>query len=176
MVGGSARFVRIPFGSRLQYPSKCPFTGRKNPRGLVRIRRRETQMFLPIPFIGFLNLGKVGRMVFPADRGFAFMLKFLRILPLACIVAGFISLKWTMDKPYYASACIVGGIGLMFVGYGLQWLWLSRVRIVRIGMSSLEVRFASTEYAEEFCRLNEFHCHTRPGTKHATPIMVNNIR
>ena len=96
-------------------------------------------------------------------------------MPLTFFTLGIGSLIWTKDKPY-AWQFLLGGIALMYVSLGAKWLWLRRVRIVRIGTSSLEVRFASQTYAEEFCRLNELPCQTRPTAKRATPIMVNDIR
>ena len=171
----SARYVRVPFGSRIQYPRVCPFTGNKNPKGVVRIKRRETQIFLPIPFIGWFRLGKTGQTAFPAARRIAIVAKILRVLPLIFFFGGFISLKWTMNGPY-AFHILFGGIAMMYLCHFLEWLWLRRVRIVRIEMNSLEVRFASQEYAEEFCHLNELHCHTNPGAKRSTPITVNDIR
>jgi hypothetical protein len=132
------------------------------------------QMFLPIPF-GFFKLGKVGRAVFPAAWRIAFGVRILAIMVLISLAAGFGSLIWLKEKPY-AWQCPIWGIVMMYVCFGTEWLWLRRVRIVRLGMSSLEVRFASQEYAEEFCRLNEFHCHTRPTPKRATPITVNDVR
>ena len=40
----SARYVRIPFGTRLRYPAECPFTGWKNPRydSLIRDANLQT--------------------------------------------------------------------------------------------------------------------------------------
>lgn len=171
---GSARYVRIPFGARLRYPPECPFTGWKNPRSAVRIERREMQMFLPIPFLGIFKLGKVGRTAFPAPRMITAVATSLRIMPLIFIIAGLVSLKWVGDKPFGWLAPIAG-FALMYLCFGAEWLWLHRVRIVRIGMSSLEVRFASQEYAEEFCRINDFHCHTRPARKRPVPITVNDV-
>jgi hypothetical protein len=170
----SARYVRIPFGSRLHYPPQCPFTGWKNPRSAVRIERREMQMFLPIPFLGILKLGKVGRTIFPAAQMVSAITRLLRIMPLIFVIAGLLSLKWIADKPF-GWLGPVAGFAMMYLCFGIEWLWLHRVRIVRIGMSSLEVRFASNKYAEEFCRLNDLHCHTRPTRKRPVPIVVNDI-
>ncbi len=132
-------------------------------------------MFLPIPFLGLFKLGKVGRAVFPAAWRIAFGAKILAILAFISLAAGFGSLIWTKDMPY-AWQCPIAGIVMMYICFGAEWLWLRRVRIVRVGMSSLEVRFASQDYAEEFCRLNELHCQTGPTPKRATPITVNDVR
>jgi hypothetical protein len=140
----------------------------------VRIERREVQMFLPLPFLGLFKLGKVGRTIFPATRMIAVVTRFLRILPLIFIVAGLVSLKWIGDKPFGWMAPLLG-FALMYLCFGVEWLWLHRVRIIRIGMSSLEVRFASQEYAEEFCRINELHFHSRPNRKRPVPITVNDV-
>jgi hypothetical protein len=140
----------------------------------VRIERRELQMFLPIPFLGIFKLGKVGRTIFPAARLVAVVTGVLRIMPLIFIVAGLVSLKWIGDKPYGWMAPALG-FALMYLCFGAEWVWLHRVRIIRIGMSSLEVRFASQEYAEEFCRINELHCHSRPNRKRPVPITVNDV-
>jgi hypothetical protein len=140
----------------------------------VRIERREMQMFLPIPFLGIFKLGKVGRTIFPASRLIAVVTRFLRIMPLLFVVAGLVSLKWIGDKRF-GWAAPLAGFALMYLCFGVEWLWLHRVRIIRIGMSSLEVRFASQEYAEEFCRINELHCHSRPTRKRPVPITVNDV-
>jgi hypothetical protein len=171
----SARFVRIPFGTRIRYPAECPFTAWKNPRSAVRIERREMQMFLPIPFVGMFKLGKVGRTIFPASGPIAIVTRFLRVLPLLFVIAGVVSLKWIGDKPFGWLAPVLG-FALMYVCFVAEWLWLHRVRIIRIGMSSLEVRFASQKYAEEFCRLNDLHSHSKPTRKRPVPITVNDIR
>ena len=131
-------------------------------------------MFLPIPFIGHFQLGKRGTAMFPAARRIGLVAKILAVLPWLCAVGGFGSLVWTADGPY-AWHCVLGGLVGMYVLFGVEWLWLRRVRIVRIGMSSVEVRFASQGYAEEFCRINEFHCREKPMPKRATPIMVNDV-
>jgi hypothetical protein len=132
-------------------------------------------MFLPIPFLGLFRLGKAGRAVFPAAWGIALGASILDIMALIFFVAGFGSLIWTKDKSY-GWQCPFYGIALMYVCFSARWLWLRRVRIVRLGMSSVEVRFASQEYAEEFCHLNDFHCHTKRTPKRATPITVNDVR
>lgn len=170
----SARYVRIPFGTRLRYPAECPFTGWKNPHSAVRIERRELQMFLPIPFLGIFKLGKVGRTIFPANRIIAAVTRFLRIMPLIFVIAGLVGLKWIGDKPFGWLSPVVG-FALMYICFGAEWLWLRRVRIVRIGMSSLEVRFASQKYADEFCHINDLHCHTRPTRKRPVPFTVNDV-
>jgi len=172
----SARYVRIPFGSRIKYPAHCPFTGQKNPRSSVKISRRETQMFLPIPFIGFFRLGKRGTAVFPSTRLIGLVAKFFAVSPLLCLVAGFGSLILIKNNKSCAGCYFLGCIASLFVFRVIHWLWLRRVRIVRIGMSSLEVRFASPDYAKEFCRLNDFHCGTNPTARRPTPITVNNVR
>jgi hypothetical protein len=171
----AATFVKIPFGSRLRYPGECPFTGRKNPKAMVKIRRRDRQMFLPIPFIGWIKLGKIGRTAFPATRAFALVAGVLAVLPSVSVIAGFGGLLWTKGRPN-AVYWILGGVGIMYLCRALEWFWLCRVRIVRTGMSSLEVRFASQKYAEEFCRLNELRFHPKQTSKGATPIILNNIR
>jgi hypothetical protein len=171
----AARYVRIPFGSRLEFPDVCPFTGSKNPKSVVTITRHETQMILPMPMLGHLHLGKKGRMVFPASRGISIVEKMLAVLPLLFLAGGFVSLIWTKDDRN-AWRYPVGGFILMYLGFGAEWLWLRRARIVRIGMSSLEVRFASQEYAEEFCRLNELPCQTTPRAKRARPTTKNGVR
>ena len=166
---------RIPFGSRLGYPAECPFTGQNNPRSAVRIERRETQMFLPIPFLGLFKLGKVGRAAFPAARGIALVARALAYNAPPMSFRRF----W---QPYLDEGQAIRlavppwGVVMMYVCFGVEWLWLHRVRLVRIGMNSVEVRFASQGYAEEFCRLNELHCQTKPTPKRATPIMVNDVR
>ena len=71
---------------------------------------------------------------------------------------------------------IVGGVLGAIVVCILQWSLLHRVRIVRIGMNSLEVRFASENYATEFCHLNELGCRNHPSQKRMTPITVNDVR
>jgi hypothetical protein len=132
------------------------------------------QMFLPIPFLGIFKLGKVGRTIFPASRMITVVTRLLRIMSLLFIVAGVVSLKWVGDKRFGWMSPLAG-FALMYLCFGAEWLWLRRVRIIRIGMSSLEVRFASQEYAEEFCRMNELHCHSRPARKRPVPIMVNDV-
>ncbi len=132
-------------------------------------------MTLPIPFLGLFRLGRRAGAVFPATRAISIMSIVLGILPLLFGVAAVVNLIWTADSPY-AWLYLGGGFLLMYASMGLEWFWFRRVRIVRIGMSSLEVRFASQEYAEEFCRLNEFGCHSRPTPKRAMPITVNDVR
>jgi hypothetical protein len=132
-------------------------------------------MFLPIPFIGHFKLGKKGRAVFPAAQRTAIVARILSVLPLLSIVAGFGGLLWVKDRPNALYWPIAGVVG-MYIFRGLEWFWLRRVRITRIGMSSLEVRFASQAYAEAFCRINDFHCREKPMAKRSTPIMVNDVR
>jgi uncharacterized membrane protein len=113
--------------------------------------------------------------VFPAARRISVIAAILAPLPFVCVITGFLSLIWTADGPY-AWHCLLGGLAGMYVFIGLEWLWLRRVRIVRIGTSSIEVRFGSRRYAEEFCRLNDFHCHERQGSKRRTPLVLNDVR
>jgi hypothetical protein len=131
-------------------------------------------MFLPIPGLGIFNLGKVGHMVFPAAQRIAVVANALAILPLISLVGGIAGFLWIKNSPD-AWQLFVGGVAMMYVSFIGRWIWLRPVRIVRIGMSSIEVRFSSTEYAEEFCRLNDLHCATKPTPKRATPVTVNDI-
>jgi hypothetical protein len=171
----SARYVRIPFGSRLEFPPECPFTGAKNPRYLVLVTRSEKQMWLPIPFIGWFSLGKTGQMRFPASAIVAWGNNFLTILYWLLLVGGFavgILKKDDSNSGYY----MLGGVAGAVIVRMSKWFWLHRVRIVRIGMSSLEVRFASERYAKDFSRLNDFSCRDHPAQKRMTPITVNDVR
>jgi hypothetical protein len=131
-------------------------------------------MFLPIPFIGLFKLGKRGTAVFPAAQRIGVVARILAVLPWLCIVGGFGSLIWTADGPY-AWHCLLGGLAGMYVFFSVEWLGLRRVRIVRIGMSSLEVRFAWQGYAEEFCRIKDFDCREKPMTKRPTPVVVSGV-
>jgi len=171
----SARYVRILFGSRLEFPPECPFTGAKNPRHSVLITRRENQMWLPIPFIGWFSLGKTGQIRFPAGAMVAWVAKLLALLFWLLLIGGF-AVGFMEKDDTHAADYVLGGVAAAILVRILGWLWLHRVRIVRIGMSSLEVRFASERYAREFSRLNDFSCRDHPSQKRMTPITVNDVK
>ena len=179
----AARFIRIPYGSRLKFPPTCPFTGRAEPRGKALISYANTQLWLPIPFIGLFRLRKVGRITFPTNAPLAWAARIAAVLRFVSFPAGvvaFICLAKKADAQqgsdgdsYYF---LIGGLVAAFVFRIVQWLLLSRVRIVRIGMGGLEVRFASEQYARELARLNDLHVSDHRAKKRATPVMVNDVR
>jgi len=77
------------------------------------------------------------------------------------------------------------GRDIYFIGGGLmafyflkiiRWLCLSGVRIARLGMGGVEVRFASEEYAREFGRLNDLHAGSHPSKKRPITVAVNEVR
>jgi hypothetical protein len=171
----SARYVRILFGSRLKFPPECPFTGGKNPRHSVLVTRSENQMWLPIPFVGWFSLGKTGQTSFPASAVVAWVASLLTFLFWLLLVGGF-AVGFMKKDNFHAADYVLGGVAGSILIRILRWLWLRRVRIVRIGMSSLEVRFASEKYAREFSRLNDFSCREHPSQKRVTPITVNDVR
>jgi uncharacterized membrane protein len=129
-------------------------------------------MILPIPFVGLFRLGKRGTVMFPAAKRISFVATILAPLPVISVLGGIISLIWTADGPY-AWRYFLGGFAGMYLFLGLKWFWLRRVRIVRIGMSSVEVRFASQSYAKEFCTRNDLHCGKSPASKRQAPVLVN---
>jgi hypothetical protein len=179
----AARFIRIPYGSRLKFPATCPFTGQSNPRGKVNITLSNTQLWLPIPFIGSFRLRKVGRMAFSANSALAWAAKIVALLRLVSSPVGVVAFiclakKGDAEKgsdgiSYYF---LIGGVVAALVFRIVHWLLLSRVRIVRIGAGGLEVRFASEKYASEFAGLNDFHASDHRSKKRATPITVNAVR
>jgi len=171
----SARYVRVLFGSRLEFPPECPFTGAKNPRYWILITRSETQMWLPIPFIGWFSLGKTGELRFPASAIIAWIANLLTFLFWMLLVGGF-AVGFMKKDDTHAADYVLGGVAAAILVRVLRWLWLRRVRIVRIGMSSLEVRFASERYAREFSRRNDFSCREHPSQKRMTPLTVNDVR
>lgn len=179
----AARFIRIPYGSRLKFPAICPFTGQSEPRGRIMVSYANTQLWLPIPFIGLFRLRKVGRMTFPASKALAWAAKIMAFLRFGSFPAGVVVFIYLAKKAdaqqgsdggsYYF---LIGGlVGAYFFSLA-HWLLLSRARIVRIGMSGLEIRFASEQYARDFARLNDFHASDHRSRKRAVPITVNDVR
>jgi hypothetical protein len=178
----AAKFVRIPFGARMKFPAVCPFTGQANPRGAVRISRSATQLVLPIPLIGLFSLGKSGRMSFPASALIAWGEKLLTLLTWLALIGGFAIFfvlgKRSQGKDVYDGRDIyslIGGVLMFYVLKIVRWLWLSRVRIVRVGMTSLEIKFASEQYATELARLNGLHASGHRTKKRAAPVTVNAV-
>jgi hypothetical protein len=118
-------------------------------------------MWLPLPFVGNFSLRKRVTAMFPTARWFAVVGIILAFLSWLSLIGGLVVL-FAMDdgdaKAQWFRAAIAGTCVL----FALKWFWFRKVRIVRIGEGSLEVRFASRGYAEEFCRINDFHCRERP--------------
>jgi hypothetical protein len=170
----AARFARVPFGQRLHYPAVCPFTGVENPKKFVRVMRSEGQLWVPIPFVGLFSLNKAGQMMFPASTWITGMRVGSEVALWLCLVGGIGYGVFSKEDPN-ASHYMFGGILSAIVMRVFQWLLLCRVRIVRIGMNSLEVRFASETYAKEFCRLNDLSCRSRSMEKRVTPITLNDL-
>jgi len=132
-------------------------------------------MWLPIPIIGHFSLSKTGQMRFPACAPIAWGDRMLSVIFWLLLAGGFVPvIFWKGDNHF--GGYVWGGLIGAILARILQWFLLHRVRIVRIGMNSLEVRFDSESYAKEFCRLNEFSCRDLPSQKRMTPITVNDVR
>jgi hypothetical protein len=166
----AAKFVRLPYGSGLKYPPECPFTGQQNPKSSVIIRSYRMLMFLPIPFIGLLlRVYKVGRLRFPASRVIRLGDLFLTLILWTIVAGGLVAIvvfsRQNNGRAFFETLIIwaVTPIVIRIV----RWFWLSRVRIVRVGTTSLEVRFASEHYADNFARVNELHANRHPSKKRA---------
>ena len=173
----SARYVKVPIGDRIIFPKTCPFTRSQNPRSTVLISRSETQMILPVPFIHHFTLGQEARMAFPAVTWFAVVARVLSWLPPILFVSGLIiGGKIIESRETLGVRLMFGGLVTAWLSKALKFIWVRRVRIIGFGMSSLHVRFGCEKYADEFCRLNDYGCHSKPFPKVARPITVNDIR
>jgi hypothetical protein len=175
----AAKFIRIPYGTRLSYPSECPFTGRQNPKSSVTIRNSRLQMFLPIPFIGLLiRRYKVGRLRFPASPVIMLGEMFLTLTSWTIVAGGLVAIvlfsRQNNDRAFFCT--LIAWAVMPIVIRIVRWFWLSRVRIVRVGTTSLEVRFAAERYADEFARINELHAGSHRTKKRAAPVTVNDVR
>jgi hypothetical protein len=168
-----AKFTNIPLGAQLKFPQECAFTGGRSPTHAVEVSRSESQMWLPIPLIGLFNLKRVARMRFPACGHIFWCSVVLRVTALILPVGGIL---WAVTKDGDSYYYLICGIVGFVISRLLLWLLLRTVRIVRIGMGSIEVRFSSEEYAKEFCRLNELNFRSHPSKKRMTPITVNDVR
>ena len=179
----AARFIRIPYGTRLKFPGTCPFTGQAEPRGKVLVSYANTQLWLPIPFIGLFRLRKIGRITLPASMALVWVARIVALLRFGSFPVGvviFLCLAKKADAQQGSDSVsyyfLIGGLVAAFFFRIVQWLLLSRVRIVRIGMSGLEIRFASEEYARNFARLNDLHASDHRTRKKAVPVTVNDVR
>jgi len=179
----SAKFVRIPYGTRMKFPEVCPFTGSSKLGGRIQITRSRTQLFLPIPFVGFFSLHKEGRIAFPAAAFIARAEKLLQLLSWLALIGGFAAFFYLGQQSKARRSW--DGRDIYFIGGGLmafyflkiiRWLCLSGVRIARLGMGGVEVRFASEEYAREFGRLNDLHAGSHPSKKRPITVAVNEVR
>lgn len=132
-------------------------------------------MWLPIPFVGHFSLSKTGQIRFPACALVAGADRLLSILFWISLLGGFVPAIVRKDDDSIGYIIFAGIFGAILVRI-LQWLLLRRVKVVRIGMSSLEVRFAWQSYALEFCRLNDLGWRDHPSHKRMMPIMVNDVR
>lgn len=168
----AAKFIRIPYGSHLKYPAECPFTGQQNPKSGVTIRSYRMLMFLPIPFIGLFRIYKVGRMRFPANAVIMLVDKFLAFLMWTILAGGLVAIvvfsRQNNDRAFFETL-ITWAITPIVIRI-VRWFWLSRVRIVRVGTTSLEIRFASERYANELARINELHAGSHRSKKRAVPV------
>src|SRR5579864_4330097 len=130
----AAKYVRIPYGTRLKYPHECPFTGQKNPKGSVQISRSRLQLFIPIPipFVGALlyRQSKVSRIRFPASKIIAVGDMILKVMPLAVLIGGLVPLVLLKDNERLFFYSLMGWVFVPWLLRWVRWLWLSRVRIV----------------------------------------------
>jgi hypothetical protein len=170
----AAKFIRIPYGTRLTFPAICPFSGAKSPKSSVVVSGKENQMILPIPAIGIFKLGQKGRVKFPASVTIGLGDRLLKGLFWALLFGALIISIVRKEDPN-AIRYLLGGVVAAYATHLFHWLWLRKVRVIRIGMSSLEVRFSSGDYAAEFCRLNDLKCSDQPSQKRAKPITVNDV-
>lgn len=120
---------------------------------------------------------RVGRMGFPASAAIALAASGFAMLALLSLAGGIVAMIIYKDNKDlgYGSWFFAGGIGLYILCKIIRLFILRRVRIVRLGMNSVEVCFADEQYALEFCRLNEYGCNTHRGKKRALPISVNPV-
>lgn len=172
----AAKFVRIPYGTRMKFPEFCPFTGQSQPRGRVLISRGRTQLVIPVPFVGLFRRKKVGRISFPAVAIVAWGANLLTQLALLAFIGSFLLGITVRKEDQQIYKFLIGGWLAFFILKMMRWLCLSRVRIVRVGTTSLEVRFASEQYAGEFARLNGLHVSDHRAKKRLMPVMANDVR
>jgi hypothetical protein len=166
----------------MKFPDVCPFTGVSKLGGRIQVSGSRTQLFLPIPFVGWFSVQKAGRISFPACAVIAWGEKVLTLLSWLGLIVGFVGFFclvqkgkaqgiWNGHEDYF----IGGGLAAFYLFKIIRWLALSRVRIARVGMGGLEVRFASEQYAREFARMNDLHASDHRSKKRAMPVAVNEL-
>lgn len=155
-------FVKVPFGMRLEFPNRCPFSGAANPRGKVRLSKSRFEWFLPIPFFGWFSGHRLSQITLPATkaRGFADVLLRIvnRVLPLGGVFGALAYVRFTDNQSFSSHMCgtvLFGGIAGGWLAILVRALILRRVRIVAFGHSSCELRFADEDYARTFAELND---------------------
>jgi hypothetical protein len=88
----------------------------------------------------------------------------LGIMPLVFVIGGLVCAAIKNGSKDYLNYAL-GGMIAAIVTRLVRWLLLYRVRVVRIGMNSLEVRFSSERYATEFAKLNDLSCRNHRSEK-----------
>lgn len=155
-------FVKVPFGMRLEFPNRCPFSGAATPKGKVRLRKSRFEWLLPIPLSGWLGGNQFSQVTVPAakTRGFADVLlrAVRRGLPLLGILAGLAYVRFSDNQSFSSTTCAMIFLAGMVGGWLallVRALILRRVRIVVFGPLSCELRIADEDYAREFAELND---------------------
>jgi hypothetical protein len=164
-------FASVPAGSPVSFPPVCPFTGRADPRGKVRLAKMAEPpssgafSLLQLCLIFFASLAvtrtSTQSMRVPADRKFAWKARLVEFAMWSCFVAALAALAVVLSQieslqdMKTATLCL-GGTILATI---LLKLWHYRLlRAVVLGEASdyfVEIGFLSENYAQEFASLNK---------------------
>jgi hypothetical protein len=165
-------YVRVPIGSHLAFPAQCPFTGKARPTRSTAVSRSEKLVGLPLPWRETFRRRRVEAPRFPVSSMRARAVQILAALPWAMVIGG-VGLMYHFRGSLKGTGFLLGGLMVGILCRGLLWFWLRRARIVSIGTTTLELRFASEQYAREFCQLNELSCGRERLRKRARPMIGN---
>jgi len=162
-------YVRIPIGSHIGFPDRCPFTGRMRPTKSVALHHSEKKVLLLLPLKEHFRRRPTAPLQFPASASKAYVARILGVLPWISIIGG-VGLMYHYRGVWEGFYFLCGGLVFGMLSRFLHWFWLRQVRIVSVGRSSLEVRFSSGDFAKEFSRLNELVCSSERIRKKGRPV------
>lgn len=150
--------VNVPLGQLLKFPKACPFSGRPDPTGVVRLKRTSTSLVLPLPG-GFANSYSQTAFRLPACRRVAACAMALEILMWISLLGGVAICCWLVSQPSTgprsAPAAFLLGGPLVALGFRFaRFLVLRGVRVGNAWNGFVEVSFKSEAYAREFSELN----------------------
>jgi hypothetical protein len=162
-------YASVPAGSDLHFPRVCPFTGRPDPKGRVRLAKTAAAAssdfgLLEVCLLLFgLHFGRTSTssVRVPADRRFAWKAGLVEFAMWICFLAALVSVAVVFAQVKLSlagrvPAFCLGGTILATI-FLKVWHYLL-LRPVTLGEGSdcfLEIGFLSENYALEFASLNK---------------------